>query len=283
MNGVSVCVVEAFYTIEDNVFVPTRSAHGYWQKGTLSGSAMASLLGHVIEHDHLDESWVPARFGVDMVRMATAAPLTVDTTVLHEGGRIRLVEASLIQDGRLCARAVCQLLRTSQQPANPVWQAPAWPAPHPETLSSLKQFGRWDARPIPAGHARFDRTSPGQSRAEDSNPPVLGQLAPANARQTWLRAAGEVVAGAPLTPFARVFLTADFASPLSHSSEQGIDFVNTDFTVHLHRLPVGEWLGYELATHGSTDGVASGLVWLHDLSGPIGAISVSALAMTRRV
>jgi len=270
-------VIEPFYTIAGDTFVPTRSARGYWQKGTLSGSAMASLLGHVIERDHLAEGWVPARFGIDLVRMAPDAPLQVKTTALHEGSRIRLVEASLIHDGKLCARAVCQILRPGEQPVNPVWQAPQWQVPHPDELPSLNHFGRWDARPISPGHPRFDRASPG------TNPPVLGPMAPASARQTWLRPAGEVVAGVPLTPFARVYLTGDFASPLSHSSEQGIDFVNTDFTVHLHRLPVGEWLGYELASHGSTDGVATGLVWLHDLSGPVGAVSASALAMVRRL
>lgn len=275
-------VSEAFYTIADDAFVPTRGARGYWQKDTLSGSAMASLLGHVIERDHLGEGWIPARFGVDMVRMAPSAPLTVQTQVLHEGGRIKLVEASLVHDGKLCARATCQLLRVSQQPLNPVWQAPAWDVPHPDDLPALKQFGRWDARPIPAGHPRFDRTSPGRSTSENSNPPVLGTIAPVDARQIWLRPGGEVIAGLPLSPFAKVYLTADFASPLSHSSEQGIDFVNTDFTVHLHRLPEGDWLGYELASHGSAGGVASGLVWLHDLSGPVGAVTVSALAMARR-
>lgn len=274
---------EPFFTIEGSAFLPTRSARGYWQPGTLSGSAMAAVLGHVIERNHLREGWVPARFGVDMVRMAPSAPLEVSTQLLHDGGRVRLVEASLIHEGRLCARAVCQLLRAGEQPQNPVWQAPPWPAPHPDTLPAIRQFGRWDARPVPSGHARFARTSPGSGEAAASNPPVLGQLAPADARQIWLRPTGEVVADVPLSPFARVFLTADFASPLSHSSEQGIDFVNTDFTVHLHRLPEGEWLGYELASHGSTAGVATGLVWLHDLAGPIGAVSVSALAMARRV
>jgi hypothetical protein len=123
-------------------------------------------------------------------------------------------------------------------------------------LEPLRRFGNWEVRPV-RGHApRFRRESNGidQERGpEQGNPTVLGAMGPPHARQAWLRAGVEIVAGHPLTPFGHVALTADF-SPLAHSSEHGIDFVNTDFTVHLHRLPVGEWLGYELTGHLSQHG-----------------------------
>lgn len=271
-----------FFTQAGDAFVPGPAARGYWLPDTLSGSAAASVLGFVIERDHLEPGWVPVRLSVDMLRMPPAAPLHATTTLVHASGRLKLVEASLHAGERLLTRALCQIVREGAQPANPLWQSPAWPAPDPETLPPLRHYGRWDSRPIPPGDARFARIAPPGGSADQGNPAVLGRIAPVECRQTWLRPDMAVVAGHALSPFQLVVTTADFASPLTHSSAFGIDFVNTDFTVHLHRLPAGPWIGYELAGHGSTHGVAMGHVAIHDRDGPIGVIAVSAIANARR-
>lgn len=271
-----------YFVSEGDHFVPTDAAQGYWRKGTLSGSAAASLLGFVIQRDFCDPDWVPVRLSIDMVRMAPVAPLTVTTHVLHQSGRLKLIEASLMAEGQLQTRALCQIVRRGRQPDNPTWQSPAWPAPDPDGLPAQTNW-RWDMRPIPADHARFNRLSPPGGRADGSNPPVLGKLAPASARQAWLKIDMEIVAGHPITPLLMLITTADFASPLTHSSEFGIDFVNTDFTIHLHRLPRGEWLGYELTGHSSADGVAVGQAAIHDETGPLGVVVVSAIANSRRI
>jgi hypothetical protein len=270
-----------FFDAVGDTFVPTPSARGYWVPGTLSGSAAASLLGFVIERDFCAEDRVPVRLSVDMLRMPPSAPLTVETEVLHESGRLRLVEARLMAEGSVQTRALCQIARRGTQPANPVWQSPHWPAPHPDTLPAQAHW-RWDMRPVPPDHARFARVLPPVDTISLGNPPVLGKLAPAGARQAWLRVDMEIVAGHALSPFLMLVTTADFASPLTHSSEFGIDFVNTDFTIHCHRLPCGDWLGYELTGHSSADGVAVGQAAIHDLDGPLGVIVVSAIANSKR-
>lgn len=270
-----------FFDSDGAHFIPTSAAHGYWQKNTLSGSAAASLLGFVIERDFCAPDWVPVRLSIDMLRMPPAAPLTVEMEVLHESGRLRLVEARLMAEGRLQTRALCQIVRQATQPANPLWQSPAWPAPHPDTLPSQAHW-RWDMRPIQPEHPRFSRESPTGGSGDQGNIPVLGQLAPASARQSWLRVRTQIVAGHPLSRFGMLVTTADFASPLTHSSEFGIDFVNTDLTIHLHRLPQGDWLGYELTGHSSVHGIGVGQAAIHDLAGPLGVVVVSAIANSRR-
>ena len=270
-----------FFDRDGDGYVPTDAAHGYWRPGTLSGSAAASLLGFVIERDFCGDGWVPVRLSIDMVRMPPGTRLTVSTEVLHESGRLRLIEARLIAEGQVQTRALCQIVRSGTQPTNPVWQSPAWPAPHPDTLPAHAHW-RWNMRMIAGQHPRFDREQPTGGSATDSNPPVLGPLAPACARQAWLRVALEVVSGHPLSGFGMLVTTADFASPLSHSSEFGIDFVNTDFTIHIHRLPQGDWLGYELTGHSSANGVAVGQAAVHDEAGPLGVVVVSAIANDRR-
>eukprot|EP01037_Dinobryon_pediforme_P001637 gene1635-1667_t len=249
---------------------------------TLSGAAAASLLGHAIERDWLASDWVPVRLSVDMLRMPPAAALRVETEVLHESRRLRLIEARLLAAGQVQTRALCQIVRRGSQPDNPVWQSPPWPAPHPDALPAGPRTMRWEMRAIPADHGRFVRSAPLHDAVAGGNPPVLGELAPISARQAWINTAMEVVAGHPVSPWLKLVLTADFASPLAHSSETGIDFVNTDFTIHLHRMPQGPWIGYELTGHTSSDGVAVGHCAIHDTSGPLGVIVVSAMANSRR-
>lgn len=267
---------------DGDLFVPTRAGRGYWQEGTLNGSAVAALTGYVIERDFGAPGLVPVRFCVDMLRMAPAEPLRVTTEAIHDGGRLKLIEARIVCGGKLVTRATCQFVRKTEAPENPTWQTPAWQVPHPDTLPSLHRFTRWDARPIPPEYARVERAAPPGGDAAHGNVPVLGDIAPPERRQVWLKPLGEVVAGHALTPFLRVVVTGDFASPLTHSSRFGIDYVNTDFTAYLHRLPQGEWLGYELTGHLSHAGVAAGECRVHDLAGPLGTINVSAAAQVRR-
>lgn len=263
-------------------FVPTRLARGYWQKDTLNGTAAAALLGRAIAREAIAPDWVPVRLSVDMLRMPPSAPLTVALSMLHDSRRLRLVEARLMHEDTVVTRALCQIARTGNQPANPVWQSPAWPAPHPDSLPAGHTWARWDLRPIPGDHPRFVRKAPAEDAQHGGNPPVLGPLAPVGARQAWIEPRIGVVAGEPVSPWEALVLTADFASPLTHSSEHGIDFVNTDFTVHLHRMPQGGWIGYELIGHSSDAGVAVGHAAIHDVTGPLGSVVVSAIANSRR-
>jgi acyl-CoA thioesterase len=91
----------------------------------------------------------------------------------------------------------------------------------------------------------------------------------------------ELVEGRPLTPFARVAVSADFASPFANAGDAGLEFINSDVTVYLHREPATEWIGYEVVNHGATDGVSIGECFLYDELGPIGSAACAALAQRR--
>jgi hypothetical protein len=93
----------------------------------------------------------------------------------------------------------------------------------------------------------------------------------------------ELIEGEPMTPFVRVALAADFASPFANSGDKGLAWINTDITLYLHRMPATEWIGFEVKNHGATDGVAIGECWLHDEQGPIGTSTVAALAQSRKM
>ena len=91
----------------------------------------------------------------------------------------------------------------------------------------------------------------------------------------------DFVEGAPLTPFVRAAVAADFASPFANAGDQGLGFINSDVTLYLHRLPVKEWIGFEVVNHRATDGIAIGECWLYDEQGAIGTSTVAALAQRK--
>ena len=79
----------------------------------------------------------------------------------------------------------------------------------------------------------------------------------------------------------RCAVAADFTSPLPNMGSTGLQFVNADITLYLHRLPSTEWLGFEVASHQSEDGIAIGETTLYDEAGPIGKGLVCAVANRR--
>jgi hypothetical protein len=91
----------------------------------------------------------------------------------------------------------------------------------------------------------------------------------------------ELIGGEPLTPFSRVALAADFASPFANAGDKGLGYINSDVTLYLHRLPTTEWVGFEVVNHQATAGVAVGECYVYDEAGPIGSSTVAALAQKR--
>ena len=252
---------DAFFALRDAVFTPSPACRGPWDPRSLHGRVVIALLGHVIEERHGATDFFPARLTVDLYRLPGFAPVTVETRMVREGTRIRVIDAEFFSDGLSHARATCQLLKRTQNPEGTVWSPPRWNAPDPETIEAPPNRplgGMWTMRPVTGAMG-----TPGQ-------------------RRTWMKEVRALVGGHALTPFVRAASAADFASPFANSGDKGLGYINTDATLHLHRPPVGEWIGLEVVNHHATDGIAIGACFLHDTSGPIGSSSVCALAQRRR-
>lgn len=250
-----------YFLREDDRYLPTEASRGYWTPDSLNGRLVVGLTGFEIERVHGDPDWLPARLTVDMYRLPTMAPIEVTTRVVRAGGRLKLIEADFLSDGQPMARASCQFLRRTAPPQGTYWPTPGWQAPPPEQAAPWPESkGHWDMRAIDGGG--------------------VGTPWP---RRVWLREIRDLVAGFPLTPFARAAAIADFSSPLANSGEGAIDYINTDVTLYLSRLPIGEWIGAEASFHQNADGIAHGVCWLHDERGPIGSSSTAGIVQTRRI
>jgi hypothetical protein len=253
---------EPFFRRDGDHYVPTPASRGPWNPNSLHGRVIVGLLGHEIERVHGDPEFLPARLTVDMYRLPDLSPVEVTTRVVREGRRIKVVDAEFISGGVSAGRATCQLLRKTEAPAGTVWKQPVWDVPKPADIAPPTDAragmgGMWAMRPISGGFG------------------TVGQ------KRTWMAEVRELVDGVPLTPFVRVAVAADFASPFAHAGDKGLEYINSDVTVYLHRELRGEWLGFEVVSHGATDGIAVGDCFLYDEDGPIGSASCCALAQKR--
>lgn len=255
---------EPFFRIENGLYQPTDAARGPWDPKSLHGRVIAGLLGAEIERLHGDPDFIPARLTADMYRLPDLSPVEVTTRVVREGRRIKVVDAEFISGGKSAGRATCQFLRRTERPEGNVWTPDNWDAPKPADI------------PVPAD----PRMGMGGMWAMR---PIEGAFGTVGARKTWMAEVRELVEGRALTPFVRVAVSADFASPFANAGDQGLKYINSDVTVYLHREPVTEWIGYEVINHGSTAGVAIGECFLYDEEGPIGSASCCALAQQRRI
>jgi hypothetical protein len=253
---------EPFFRIEGTHYVPTAAARGPWNPNSLHGRVIAGLLGAEIERLHRTPEFIPARLTVDMYRLPDLSPVEVTTKVVRDGNRIKVIDAEFISGGVSAGRATCQLLKRTENPQGGVWKPPVWDVPKPGDIPPpadplMGLSGMWAMRRI------------------------SGEFGSVLQKRGWLSEVRELVEGRPLTPFVRVAVSADFASPFANAGDKGLEFINSDVTVYLHREPVTEWIGYEVMNHGATDGVAVGECFLYDEMGPIGTASCAALAQRR--
>jgi hypothetical protein len=254
---------EPFFLSDRDGFRPTPVCRGPWDPTSLHGRVVAGLLAHEIERRHGDPALLPARLTVDLYRLPGFAPVTVTTSIVRDGHRIKVVDAEFISDGVSVGRATCQLLRRGESPPGRVWMPPVWDAPKPHEIPAPEDGmggmgGMWAVRPIDGAFGAVGR------------------------KRLWMSEVRELVGGIPLTPFTRVALAADFASPFANSGDAGLGYINTDITLYLSRLPRTAWLGFDVVNHHADDGIAHGQCRLYDEDGPIGTSSVAALAASRR-
>ena len=254
---------QPFFAPSGDGFMPNEIANGPWDPKSMHGRIIIGLLAHELEQRHGGEDFVPARLTVDMFRLPNImTPVQVRTKLIRDGLRIRVVEADFFSGAVAMARASCQLLRRTENPQGSIWSPPNWDAPKPAEIAAptdprLGMHGKWTTRPI-IGH--------------------MGSLGP---RRLWMSEVRELVEGVALTPFVRAALAADFASPFANAGDRGLGFINSDVTLYLHRLPVTQWIGFEVVNHHATAGVAIGECWLYDEEGAIGTSTVAALAQRK--
>lgn len=262
----------AFFTRKGSTFTPAPHAGSPWDRNILHGRLIAGVAAQMIERDHGDPAFQFSRLTVDLFRPPPLAPIDVETRMTRDGNRIRVVEASVQNDGVEMARTSAVMLRRTEQPTGTVWSPPEWSVPHPDDIEP----------PQPRGGAGASRRPQGWVPPWETRPITRGGFGTVAQKRTWLRENRDLVEGEALTPFIRAANAADYANPLANSGDQGLEFINADITLYLHRLPEGDWIGFEVSSHRSAEGVAVGACTLYDTQGAIGHSLICGVANQRR-
>ena len=264
-NDDSAVAPEAFFTVDGDSYLPGVMTRGPWG-AALGGQNVGGLLAWGIERSGIDPELQPARFTVDLLSPVLPEPVRIQTTVQREGRRIKLVDGTLLQNGKTVARASALFLRRGEHPEGEVWSAPMEMPPLPMQTDGFPAdmpFLIW-------GYGATFAGSPGIA---------AGEWEQSHSRKfAWTRLFRPMVEGHPLTPFVRLAFVGDITSSLTHWGTGGLRYINADYTVTASRLPDGEYLGLAAQSHYGSAGVAAGSAILFDRHGPIGTSSALALA-----
>jgi hypothetical protein len=98
----------------------------------------------------------------------------------------------------------------------------------------------------------------------------------------WLRMRQPLVAGEEPSPLQRVLVTADVGNGVSAALDyRRYLFINVDLTVHLERMPAGEWICVDAVTLPQPNGVGTAESLLSDRAGRIGRALQTLLVSER--
>jgi hypothetical protein len=273
---------ESIFLADGEDFMPTEHAGGPWDPQALHGGAPAALITSAFQRLEPGSGLPIARLGFELLRPIPFAPLSISSEIVRPGRRVQELAGELRHGEELIARA--SALRVQQIPDGLPGVPPAPSAadtarePRPaSTHGAVVDGDEAGAGRMPgpeAGEAvRFalnhsDRPSFASSAMEMRwlDPPF--ELGPA---RVWMRLRHPLLPGEPLTPLARVAATADFGNGVSAALPfDRYLFINADLNLHLHRAPLGEWIGLDARTLLSGGGMGLAESVLHDVHGPVG-------------
>jgi acyl-CoA thioesterase len=250
-----------FFDHDGVVAVPRPEARSPWSPDMLHGRHLAGLAARAVEASGPDPEMVPARLTIDLFRSAPMEPIELHHRIRRDGRRVRVDEVTAVVAGREVAATTIVLLRTGDDPSGRVWTRPDWEVPHPEAITD----------DLPEPSVSLMRIVPVDGRGFGT----YGQKA------VWLRDDHTLFDDEEVTPFQRAAMASDFISPLGNSGDEGLGYINADITLHMGRLPVGEWIGIEVGSHVARSGVSVTRSDLFDLTGAFGFAEACAVANPR--
>lgn len=231
---------------EWEAFEATAHTVSAWGPDLQHGSPPSALLTRAMErHEHPEGTRI-ARVAVDLMGAVPLGEVRTRARVARSGRRIQLLEAEMSAAGRVVARASAWRFLQSDTTAAEQAQLPRLDLPTADFDSEF--FRRWTSGYIDSLDIRG---------AADG--------------AVWARPTLPLVPGEELTPLQRTMTIADIANGVGAVLDpHEWRFLNTDLVTHIHRLPVGEWIGVTAGASIGPDGIGTTAGALYDESGPIG-------------
>lgn len=258
----------ALFRAEGDLLVPQDIARSLWRADQMHGVATSGALARELENTVLAagrDDLRPARYTVDLFKAPSMGPCTLASTVVREGSRLMLVDATLAQEGEVVARASALFLKVSENPSGEVWVPSEAPVPPPLEIAEVSEEPR-----VPIFFS--DGVGWSQNFAEHQN---------GGRKQTWQTALA-IVAGEKPTPFQGLAGAADSTSMVVNWGTEGVQYINTDVTLAISRVPVSQEIGLSATSRSFHDGIATGTCIVFDREGPIGTTTITSISNARR-
>ena len=224
----------------------------------LHGRLLGGLAARALEIEIGAPGWRAARLTVDLFRPAAMALVEIEVRPVRAGRRITVADAWMRCDGHEVGRATAVFLAESEEPPGRIWRPRPEPWPDPDSIETSEagspDHAGWCFRVVRGGFGSGE-----QSRI-------------------WTRETTHLVDDEPVSPFVRAALSGDIACPLANSGDDGLHYINADYTMLIGRYPVGEWVGLEVAQQIDAAGISMGSATLVDLTGPFATSGGVSLA-----
>jgi len=255
-------VPESFYEPDGRLYVATELTRGPWDPGAQHAGPPAALIGREIERlgggRMAGGEGAPGQVGritYEILRSVPIGRLRVEASVVRPGRRVELVEATLAdEEGELLVRAQGWRLRTDQVD---------FEAPEGDESPAAPQQGEPGSFPDVGLGVGYHSAM--EYRFLEG---AFTELGPA---KVWMRMRHPLVAGEQPSPLQRVLTAADSGNGVSVTLDwTRYLFINVDLSVHLERMPVGDWICLDAVTRPYPNGVGIADTLLLDERGPIG-------------
>lgn len=259
---------EAFYERDGDGYLATELTRGPWDPGAQHAGPPAGLLARELELLPDAAEFHVGRVTCEILRSVPIGPVAVSARVVRPGRRVQLLEAELRDaGGEPLMRASAWRIRTAPVEIPADAAAPAEPPAAPAEGSEAEFF--------PTGEEL------GYHSAMEVRFLSGGFVEPGPAH-VWLRMRGPLVAGEEPSPLQRAMVTADVGNGVSAALDyRRYLFINVDLTVHLERMPEGEWVCVDAVTLPHPHGVGTAESVLSDQRGRIGR-SLQTLLVSER-
>ena len=224
---------------------PSAHARGPWDERAQHGGAAGALTAHLAEAELPEPGWQLSRMSMELIKAVPVAPLT-SRIVVHAGCSTTRLTIDLLFQDFVVARAHALLIRgqSFELPQGvPGWSPDAM-LPGPEECSEPVVIP-W----MPTGVSSYNTAVEHRLAHGDPTRPGPGAA--------WFRLRVPVIEGVPTSPFMLAAAVADSGSGISWvlPTDKYL-FVNADLSLHIHRPPVGEWIG--MASEAQLDGGGTG-------------------------
>lgn len=249
-----------FEAIDDATFIARPEASGPFTG--VQGGAVAGLMACIIERNATPDHR-PLSFRAEFLRPTPiSTPLVVEIEVIQSGRRISILDARIVAEGKVTARAACTLAATVP-------------------LMALDEDFATEAAPAMPDLATV---RPAMTRAPHGGPWLMDVLdgRTVSDGSHWFRWLAPLLPDNGCTPFARMLGPVDFAHGMARPGLPGrppvTGWPNTDLSAHVDRAMVGEWIGMRpVGQWSKANGLGIGTSALYDAAGQFGRVTMGVV------